>query len=409
MADRRDGTPMFIERGNGRRLERSGFASVELSEGRLQSLLADHPEVLPVEDIDPSFAPPRTVGREVQTAAGPIDVLFVSPAGLVTIVETKLWRNPEARREVVGQILDYAKELSGWGYEDLDAAAKASGHPEGLWGLVHDQSDGPGSEGRFVDAVTRNLRAGRLLLVVAGDGIREGVERLADYVQEAPQSRFQLALVELQLYDIDNDTQLVVPTVARTVEIERAVVSVHTTPGTDVSVSIDLPSPGGEGGAGRRARLSEDEFFAEMAAKAPDAVEVAHRLLDEVRPIDLFDLTFGAASCVIKTRPNTGSGRRQTVLVLWTDGTAEPGWLNQQLAAVGVPEEVGRRFVTELAATVGGRVSDALWDTWDRSIPLTVFGAHHDQCIALMKRLAQEIRAAIDAPSERITPSAERT
>ena len=110
-----------------------------------------------------------------------------------------------------------------------------------------------------------------------------------------------------------------------------------------------------------------------------------------------------------KTRPNAGSGRRQTVLVLWTDGTAEPGWLNQQLAAVGVPEEVGRRFVTDLAATVGGRVSDALWDTWDRSVPLTVFGAHHDQCIALMKRLAQEIRAAIDAPSERITPSAERT
>lgn len=111
MPDRRDGTPTFIERGNGRRLDRSGFASVELTEDRLQALLADHPEVLPIEDIDPSFSPPRTVGREVLTAAGLIDVLYVSPAGLVTIVETKLWRNPEARREVVGQILDYAKEL----------------------------------------------------------------------------------------------------------------------------------------------------------------------------------------------------------------------------------------------------------------------------------------------------------
>jgi len=39
-----------------------------------------------------------------------------------------------------------------------------------------------------------NLRAGRLLLVWRADGIREGVERLADYVQVAPQSRFQLAL-----------------------------------------------------------------------------------------------------------------------------------------------------------------------------------------------------------------------
>ncbi len=34
------------------------------------------------------------------------------------LVEAKLWRNPEARRKVIGQILDYAKELSRWNYED---------------------------------------------------------------------------------------------------------------------------------------------------------------------------------------------------------------------------------------------------------------------------------------------------
>ena len=28
------------------------------------------------------------------------------------LIECKLWRNPEARREVVGQILDYAKVLT---------------------------------------------------------------------------------------------------------------------------------------------------------------------------------------------------------------------------------------------------------------------------------------------------------
>ncbi|MCB1003712.1 MAG: hypothetical protein KDB35_05950 [Acidimicrobiales bacterium] len=367
--------------------------------------MAEHPEILPIEDLDPSFAPPRTIGREVPTAAGPIDVLYVSPAGLVTIVETKLWRNPEARREVVGQILDYAKELSTWGYEELDAAARASGHPGGLWGVVQSSSQGTASaEEHFVDAVIRNLRAGRLLLVVAGDGIREGVERLADYVQEAPQSRFQLALVELQVYDLDPDAHLVVPTVVgRTVEIERAVVTVRTTPGTDVSVSIDLPSHDGEEGAGRRARLSEDDFFEEMATKAPDAVEGAHRLLDEVRSTGLFDLTFGAASCVIKTRPVGGTGRRQTVLVVWTHGGAEPGWLNQQLAAVGAPEEIGRRYVTELAETVGGQVNETIWDSWERPVPLPAFAASHERCLELMVSLAEQIRSAIESAAVEAT------
>ena len=51
--------------------------------------------------------------------AGPIDNLLVTPAGLPVLVECKLWRNPQARREVVGQILDYAKELSRWSSSDL--------------------------------------------------------------------------------------------------------------------------------------------------------------------------------------------------------------------------------------------------------------------------------------------------
>ena len=41
------------------------------------------------------------------------------PLGRLTLAEFKLWRNPQARREVIGQILDYAKELASWRYADL--------------------------------------------------------------------------------------------------------------------------------------------------------------------------------------------------------------------------------------------------------------------------------------------------
>ena len=46
-------------------------------------------------------------------------VLGVSPSGFLTIVETKLYRNPQSRREVLGQILDYCAQLTTWSYADL--------------------------------------------------------------------------------------------------------------------------------------------------------------------------------------------------------------------------------------------------------------------------------------------------
>ena len=91
-------------------------------EAWLQSLIFDHPEILPVADFDEVFSPAISVGMEIKTSSGYIDNLYVSPAGALTVVETKLWGNPEKHRTVVAQIIDYAKELSGWTYDQLNAA-----------------------------------------------------------------------------------------------------------------------------------------------------------------------------------------------------------------------------------------------------------------------------------------------
>ena len=41
----------------------------------------------------------------------------MSAQGRLSIVECKLWRNPEARRAVVTQVLDYAEEIRTWSYD----------------------------------------------------------------------------------------------------------------------------------------------------------------------------------------------------------------------------------------------------------------------------------------------------
>lgn len=80
-----------------------------VSEADIQALVHAHPSCLPIREIDAIFANPVAICRELQTSAGPIDNLLVTPGGLPILVECKLWRNPQGRREVVGQILDYAK------------------------------------------------------------------------------------------------------------------------------------------------------------------------------------------------------------------------------------------------------------------------------------------------------------
>jgi hypothetical protein len=87
-------------------------------EADIQALVHEHPACLPIAEIDAMFSDAVPICTELNTPAGPIDNFMVTPSGLPVIVECKLWRNPEARREVVSQILDYAKELSRWSSSD---------------------------------------------------------------------------------------------------------------------------------------------------------------------------------------------------------------------------------------------------------------------------------------------------
>jgi hypothetical protein len=66
-------------------------------EAWLQNALFRHPRALPVREIDPHIGELIPVCTEIETGAGPADILYVTRTGQLVLVETKLWRNPEAR------------------------------------------------------------------------------------------------------------------------------------------------------------------------------------------------------------------------------------------------------------------------------------------------------------------------
>ena len=148
-------------------------------EAWLQRLIQEHPSLLPIGMIEPALQGPIPICMELPVPSGFVDNLMITADGGIVVVETKLWRNPEARREVIGQVLDYAKDLSRLSYEDLQRAVRtARKEPKAtLFSLVHGDGD-PHHEAAFVDGLSRNLRLGRMLLIIAGDGIQEGAVSL---------------------------------------------------------------------------------------------------------------------------------------------------------------------------------------------------------------------------------------
>ena len=213
----------------------------------LQEVLFRHPSILPIELVDEDFGPLIPIGQEIAS----IDNLFISPKGLLTIVETKLWRNPEVHRTVVAQILDYAKGLTTWSYKDLDDAVqgfmqKSFGKPKSLFKAVKDHVRNlEVSEIEFQDLVQGGLTDGRFALLVVGDRIFPGATELAEIIQSAPRLRFSMNFVELQCYRLKKDSNwplVVFPAfVAKTREVERAVVRI-TYKQEKPEVKIDTPS-----------------------------------------------------------------------------------------------------------------------------------------------------------------------
>ena len=227
--------------------------------------------MIPMAEIEPAFSPLISICQELPTPAGYLDNLWLTPAGGIVLGECKLVRNPQARREVIAQGLDYARALNSWGYEDLDGAVrKARGDREAsLWSLVAPHS-GLG-EGEFIDAVERRLRLGRFLVLIIGDGIQEGVEALASFLQLHAGLHTGLALVDLSIWQGVDGGLIVVPRIPmRTVIIERGVVTVE--PG--LQAKVVAPGPSDRSAPAPRAETravsaSEPEFYDQLEVHRP--------------------------------------------------------------------------------------------------------------------------------------------
>lgn len=206
-------------------------------EDTLRDMLFDNPSMLPVREVDPSIGRLVPVAKEfVLPSAGRIDALLIDEHGRLVIVECKLWRNPEATRAVIAQILHYASELAKLSYEVLQRqVSRATGRPGNVLHSLLVEAGIEIDEARLVDRITRDIRRGRFVLLIVGDGITSDARTIGEYLNLHAGLAFEFAMIEMAQYRFDDpllgtERTIVQPRIARKTKlIERYVIRNETT------------------------------------------------------------------------------------------------------------------------------------------------------------------------------------
>jgi hypothetical protein len=183
----------------------------------LQEIVKDHPELIPLDELGEDIKPILIIGREFSLGdAGLVDLLGIDIAGLLTIIEFKLEKNTMIR-EAVAQTLEYAANLWGMSYPELERKSlayfggdrctipdlKSAKSLEQALAWHHkrttQEGDIPFSGEEFKNKVATNLNKGEFRLILFCDEVDSRTKKAVEYVHTL--SRFDFYCATAEFYD----------------------------------------------------------------------------------------------------------------------------------------------------------------------------------------------------------------
>lgn len=323
------------------------------TESWLQELIQKHPQILPVDEIEQVFWPLIPIGREIKTDTGFIDNLLISKAGYPVLVETKLWRNSEAKREVIAQAIDYAGELSKWSFEKFNNVVRKS-TSKGVIELIQETFEPVPEELPSEEDIAKNLRLGRFLILIVSDHIRNSLSSLLEYTNRYHHLATNVGLVELLCYEMPNDTGeiMVVPSiVAKTKIIERSIIEVILEPNQPHQINIQQSEKSEE--IKRTSNfLSEEAFWEEVKQKSQESLSIIKEIYSHFIVNPLINFQMGKSSITIKLM--LGPSQTVSVLIMNSNGKIEcwPMTIQNQLESASINSQISESYINEISGVL---------------------------------------------------------
>ncbi len=267
----------------------------ELNEGWFRDLIAGNPLLVIkpciaaelIEDDEEEWFLWQT---EFPVDGHAVDVLLVSASGRIALIETKLARNPEKRREVVAQVFEYA----------LAVKARVAGGslrlPSHLQGKVKEDE----------------LTTQGMLLIIAGDELDQRAVRLAQAVVAGHRLEdWTMAMIDIALFgkmgDAEDAEWLVVPQLRGVVvPVEREIIRVVVDGAPSARVELHAAPPAAAGSS--RSVWNGDAFKQALARMTPSVFKsLAEDLLKLAEDFQL-ETSWGTSKAGSVTLKRNGAG-----------------------------------------------------------------------------------------------------
>ena len=350
-----------------------------------QTLLSKFPALLVGDQIDPDqprrfvlVKQEQSIGHEDIEARWSIDHLFLDQGGIPTLVEVKRQSDTRLRREVIGQILDYAANYQvSWTWESIKSAFESTCAENGAQhdAVLTDFLDKDVTADQFWNNVKTNLQAGKIRMLIVADHIPTEVRRIVEFLNKQMDPAEFLA-VELRQYTSGNLRTLVPMVFGQTQEA------------TKKQVPVSGP------------RWTEERFIESLSAKfSPAEVNVAGSLIAWMKASG-FPLVYGVGREYGSVYPLM---KIQNVTInpayLSTDGKIWFQFKSLSGKPVFDDVEMRRELLGKFASVNNSKINDKMLDGYG-SLPYGTVALDPDgttKVIDAFEWIAKKIKSAIQA------------
>jgi len=228
----------------------------------LQRILEINPDLIPGEQINPDDPRRWLIIKREMPVPDPntgdnrwsIDLFMIDQDAIPTFVECKRYNDTRSRREVVGQMLDYAANGPYyWTREEIltyaeDAAAKRGFTlEEEIRRLKQDETEPIES---FFQRVQDNLREGQIRLVFFLEKAPQELKSIVDFLNRQME-RSEVLLVEARQYEFEG------------LRVVNPILFGYTEEARQIKKTVSVTT-------GRRRRWDQESFFEDAKGKLSD-------------------------------------------------------------------------------------------------------------------------------------------
>lgn len=216
-----------------------------------------------------------------------LDILAITETGKLILIECKLWKNPQARREVLAQAFEYASLLQSLSYSDLSSKLRRhidSGSEDPIIFALRSAGISV-DESLLISRIDQGMKKGNFHVVIAGDGIRTDLVNLVNSPAMTGMTA-DLSLLEISVHQYGDGKTLLSPSVPQEIETVTRTVLISTE-GMPVSIEEDEneinPLPNQASPAQRQMKEEKKELNTLFWRRAIEEIKFSHPDQDPLR------------------------------------------------------------------------------------------------------------------------------